>query len=116
MGHALKDLIVGVKIIGIEDADNVTRGEGDALVHGVVDAVVGFGDYFGNVRERADCFQGGILGTAVDDDVLDGDGLGLHASQAGGDEGGAVVGGGDERKRAIHRITRSLILTAGLPA
>ena len=70
MEHVLR----GVEIIGVQDADDIARGHGKALVHGIVDALVGFTDIaHASLETRlilADQIQGAILRGPVDDDVL----------------------------------------------
>lgn len=39
-GDVGKDLIVVVVVVGVEEADDIARGESDSFVHGVVDAIV----------------------------------------------------------------------------
>jgi len=40
--HILQHMIIDVEIIGVEDADHIPGGLADALVHGIIEAIVGF--------------------------------------------------------------------------
>lgn len=61
----------GKSVTGIEEDEIFSGGAGDALVHGVVEAAVGFGEYFYSVDAIAACDEEcGIGRGTVDDDVL----------------------------------------------
>lgn len=44
-GNGAQNVVRGVEIVAVENSHHVACGGGDALVHGVVDSAVGFGDY-----------------------------------------------------------------------
>lgn len=72
--NTLEDIVGGEEIVRVESAYHVARRQGDALVHGVVDAFVWFAD------DAHPTFEAGfvlladgervVLGTAVLDDEL----------------------------------------------
>ncbi len=67
--NAFQDPVVCVDIVGIEKTDNIAGGRCDALVHGVVQPVIGFGDEM----KRVGCFEyfkRTVGRTAIDDNVF----------------------------------------------
>ena len=58
------------------------RSQADALVHGVVDAVVRFGEDAGVRADYSNMFEGVIGGGAVDDEMFDRGRLRIDAFQA----------------------------------
>jgi hypothetical protein len=66
------DSVAGKPIICMQKADDVSGGEAEAFVEGIVNTVVGFGDELGYpVGSSFDNFQCIIGGGAIDDDVFD---------------------------------------------
>lgn len=100
-GDVGKDVIIVVVIIGIQETYNVARSHGDALVHGVVDAIVLLRNpahaslvFFGIL---ADDFHGVVAATTVHNDVLHiGMSLAKHAFEGVANSGRAVEAGCDD--------------------
>ncbi len=60
----------GECVAGVEEEDIFTTGQADALVHGVVDACVGFADPAGDAGRGSDEFAAAVGRAAVDDDIF----------------------------------------------
>ena len=69
--HALQGVIFVKAVSGVEEAEVVARGQSDAFVHGVIQALVRFAHYGGDaVAITVDNVHGVVFGRAVYDDVL----------------------------------------------
>lgn len=94
-------VVIVVVIVRIQEADNLAGSHGDALVHGVIDAIVLLGNpahaalvFF---RILADDFHSIISAATVHNDVLHiGMRLAQHAFEGVADGGGAVEAGCDD--------------------
>lgn len=74
LGHLQENVAASVEVVGIKDAHHVARGHADALVHGVVDAIVGLAYPFQLGAEArlvlADDVDSAVLGAAVHHNVF----------------------------------------------
>ena len=100
-GNGFQNAVVLVIVVRVQKADDVSGTHADTLVHGVVNAVVRFGNPFQppvealfNVLKH---FQGAVRAAAVHDQVfIAGPGLRQHAFQGVLESGGAVAANGDD--------------------
>jgi hypothetical protein len=67
-----QDMLIRIKVIGVQEAHDVARGQRNSLVERVVDAVIGLGhedaDRLASIEQYG---QGSVARRAIDNDVLD---------------------------------------------
>ena len=107
VGDHLEDVVRGVVVVRVEDADDVARRDGEARVHGVVDALVGFGDDGESTAEARLILptdgDGVVCRTSIlDDQFVVPEGLSEHALQRVPYGLATVIRRGDDRYLLCH--------------
>ena len=101
-GDAAQGIVRGIEVIRVEDADYITRGHLDALVHGIIDTVVGFADISQPPLEERFEFPHHLHGVVLRSPIYDQQlivtiSLCQHAFQGVGHRIAAIISSGNDR-------------------